>query len=346
MIASQIPSRAFAAAKGLLNWWFKELNGLFAPALARWERPHIEASASARQIELVTVSASRKRLQTESPIVLNDSLCDAPRGHQRQLPVWLIPAKQDVLSRVIELPKSMAARCDSLIRLEAERWTAFPATDIVHGWGSPRPIDKSRVAIELRFVMRSEISKLAAALQGRGLAPSLIVLGDGIRVPWHQEKTAKGALLGTGTLVASALALLILLGATDWIAARRAVDVWQARVTEQSALLKRQKELEARVTAVSASNLAAQARRSDSKSALLSTLATVFPKTDWLTELSIKEGVLTLRGYASNVENLIRILEPLAADRIVTVQGDLAFDSKLSRQRFTLVLRRPGGRHD
>jgi general secretion pathway protein L len=263
------------------------------------------------------------------------------------VPVWLLPPPGAVLTRTVQVPRAAATHFDALLRAEADRWTSFPIDEIVCGWGLPRPVDDNRVEIELRFVARSTASSWAEALERHGLVPTWLVLGpdERFRVRWRTAAPLCRRLLrGRNLLIGvTAAAALLAIGA-DWGAARREQGLWQERIGAQRTHLARQRELETRIGSLLAAVGAADSTRTQPRAPQLAALAAALPASDWVTELSFKDDALMLRGYAKNVELLLKALEPLARDGVVTVQGELALDARLERQRFTVSLRSREGR--
>ena len=130
--------------------------------------------------------------------------------------------------------------------------------------------------------------------------------------------------------------------AADWIKIGRERDYWQARIEELRREHGRQRELEQKIAAVLAAAKVADGDRIEARGAFLASLSAVLPDDDWLTELSIRRNAVALRGYSANAENLLKAIEPLARDRTVTLQGDVMFDSRLARQRFSIAFQLRG----
>jgi hypothetical protein len=336
--------RAMAVALGsraihFLAWWIAELRGLLPERWRSRPQAHVEARVGHGTIRV----SGWQGEPVDIPLDPNapPSAVSVPIA----LPVWLVPPSEAVLSRIVQVPRAAAARFETLLQAEADRWTSFPVDQIIYGWGLPRAVDDNRVEIELRFVARATASGWAKALAARGLAPSWLVLGpeERFKVRWRDAGPSRRRVLGARhLLVAATVAAAILAICTDWIAARREQAVWQERIGAQRLHLGRQRELETQIANLLAAAGAADSTRAQPRAMQFAALAAALPATDWLTELSFRDETLTLRGYAKNVELLLKALEPLARDGVVTVQGELALDARLERQRFTVSLRGKG----
>jgi hypothetical protein len=340
----RLGAAGIAAVTGFARWWLSELDDILKPLSHWWQRPYIEARFDEDRIELaVRPPTSKIRL----PVGFLDLDEHRPVAPLPQLPnhmaVRIIPPSHDVLSRELVLPRAVAAKCEALFALEAERWTAFPAAEIVHGWTVPQTVDDHRVRIELRFVAKSRVSHFVEILEGYGLRASAIVLDEitGLRVPWKSDPVQCVGFMDR-RWIALTFGCCLTFAIADWFVATHEQRMWQRRVETETGLLKHQNELESQIVSIKASSVAAQAKKLQLRSTLVAAIADALPPTDWLTEVSIKQSAVTLRGYCTNIEALIKLLEPLSADRAVAMQGELVFDANLGRQRFTVMFHTEG----
>jgi Tfp pilus assembly protein PilN len=332
---------AWAAVRDCERWWLLELRGCLPLAWRTRSESHLEARVRDR---MICVTTDSPELPTPIDISLDPQNTNVgppfPPG-AAALPVWLFPPPGAVLSRFIRVPRGAASRINALLEAESDRWTLFSAAEILHGHGPPITVDANQAEIELRFVARASAASWIRAIESRGLNTPSIVLGpeDRFRVPWQSGPLQNRRLRQRTLLIAAIAAAAVVAIAADSLAAFREQGLWQRRVAAERALLGRQREMETRIAGLVAIHDTGKAAPAEPRAMLLATLATALPASDWLTELSIKEETLTLRGYSINVEALLRALEPLARDRVVTVQGELAFDARLERHRFTVVMR-------
>jgi outer membrane murein-binding lipoprotein Lpp len=115
-------------------------------------------------------------------------------------------------------------------------------------------------------------------------------------------------------------------------------DLLSAEVRELSVQRKLQEDIARTVTTIKQG----EAARANPKGALLAALSAAIPRTDWLNEISIKDGSVTLRGYALKPEEVTKALEPFARRNEVRFQGESAYDARLDRTRFAVSFRLAG----
>ena len=334
------PAKCAQALHRFVRWWVNELVELVPFAWRAGNRYRIEAHVVD---DIIVVKIHRPpaaviegRLDVAQRTAAPPDFASRLAREYRSLPVWIIPPPQAILSRLVQVPRSAAGRFDQLLAVEADRWTPFSAQEIVAAW-RVKDHDERRNEVELRFLPRALVDRWTTVLASFGLTASSVVLG--------QEHAFRAAIGGRNVSFAQGygrnvgISLLVLgaafLALVDWAATVRERDAWQARVSSERRLLAQQAELESRIESLHASQSAPQ----PPQAALLGLLSSALPPGDWLTEISVREGTAILRGYSAGVDALLKALEPLAVDAVVTIQGELAFDARLQRQRFTVTLR-------
>ena len=335
---------ATIAASGgrLLSWWIRELVW-FIPA--RW-RIREQARLEARQggdgfrLTLTRPPSVLKEARLSLGRIEPADLFDDGTARSEEVPVWLFPSEEAILSRRIQIPASAATRFENLLGLEIDRWSPYRLDEVYVAWTELNTESPARRDIDLRLVPRVLVETLRAELAAAQLSPSFLALGPAgrhqidLRPASSRLMSAKAAPL----LISAVLAIAFLV--TDWLVAKQELALWREGYRTEVKSFASQRSLEERISKAIAT--IEQTGNSASKGKVLASLSAAIPETDWLSEIAIKSESVTLRGYATDLDRLIKTLEPLAADRSINLQGEVAFDSGTNRQRFTIVFR-PNG---
>lgn len=336
-------SSATASVQRLLNWWTGQLRELVSMVWAGNDEPRIECRVVDHMILLRIFRRRRPMaegtLDPQSGLIRPLDIATMVAREARRLPVEFFVAADLVLTQTIKVPRSAAPLFEQLISAEIDRWTPFSLQEVVVAWRPVRNIDAHQVEIELRVVPRSAIDGRISSLKKAGLNVTQIVL-DGspilkaaLRNP--AERKSLRRLLRTAAIAVLCASSVILVSA-DWMAALRDRDAWRGRVDAERRLLTQQRSIEEQISSLLAASGDGSNRLSLASGGLLGAISTKVPAADWLTDVSITGGTVTLRGYSVAVEELLKALEPLALDRAVNIQGELGSDPRLNRQRFTL----------
>jgi general secretion pathway protein L len=348
--ASRATTEASAMFQRFARWWREELLALVPSAWRERNRRRIEAHIGDGSIRARICRGSATPAeglldisrQAVEPAEFAAILANACRSS----PVWLCVPPAAILSRIVQVPRSAAVRFDNLLAVEADRWTPFSAAEIVAAWRVLPDSADNKSEVELCFVPRASIDRWTGMLASFGLAPSVAVLGDDHRL--HAElanastpyaKTCRER----KRMVAAAAGAALLLAYIDWAAATHERNAWDARVSAERRQLARQQAVERRIEDVLAASAGAE-ETGKRPAAVLAGVSAALPASDWLTELALRDGTAALRGYSANVEALLKALEPLSMDKVVTIQGELAFDARLDRHRFAVAFRVGGTR--
>jgi general secretion pathway protein L len=324
------------------SWWFQELSW-FVPA--KWHRnaqTRLEARQDDEGIRLTLtrppatwIEARLSGGYVEPPDFLSNAAIRNQNVH-----TWLFPSEDSILTRVVQIPASAAARFENLLRLEIDRWSPYALNEVYVTWSDLPAESAARRDVDLRLIPRAQMDSLRAELAAIQLAPSFLVLGPAKQHQIDLRSRSSRLMTVEATPILATVLLLVAFLSLDWWIARRDLEVWRERYRSEVKSFSSQRNLEERIT--KAITTLEQAANSVSKGKVLSGLSAAIPETDWLTEVTIKNETLTVRGFAADLDRLIRALEPLAADGNINLQGEVALDSSTNRQRFSIVLR-PNG---
>jgi hypothetical protein len=343
IVSSGVIASGLGGLRRAMSWWLTELAGLMPRKWRDRDKARIEVRFDERGIELrihgVPGFVEAGRLEASG--IVPEALAKAIAQARRTLPVWVFPPTGAVLSRSVQVPRSVLGRFEHLVATEAERWTSFPAEEIYLGW-QLRDDSKGKVTIVLSFLPRAAVDAPLRALQVVGLEPSLLVLdaGERISVPLFNAAATRGQRARRLAVAAAVLAAAMFL-TTDWIAAVHEREALRQQIAFERQQFSRQRDLESKIANVLAASSDSTGQTAKSRNDFLAALSGALPPTDWLTEIAIRATQITLRGYTIQPEALIKALEPLSQDRTVMLQGELSVDKRLSRNRFNVVLQQP-----
>lgn len=331
----EIGSTAASAIRSALAWWSRELAWFVPDALSRSQSVRLEARRDGDNFRLILArppAVLRNGWLYQKGTVQHEFLSVAER---QRYAVWLIPPVESILSRRVQVPSSAVARFEKLLGLEIDRWSPYGLDEVYVAWKDVGGENEARHDIELRLIPRRIVDEWVHDLIVAQLPPTVLILGDDRSYRVDLQKRA-GLPRNSRTIaltVAASLALIFLV--VDWTAAKKDVKAWQERYRTEVKSLSEQRNLEERISR----NIAVieQAGNSNSKGNLLARVSSVLPDTDWLTEVAIRYENMTLRGYTSDLDRLIRLIEPIAENRTVSLQGELAYDNSTNRHRFTVV---------
>ena len=330
------------------QWWRRQLLAFVPNAWRDRFRSRIEVHVTEHAIQFKIVRP--RHLPEQGSVQISDgaieprSLMNVLRRERARLPICLVLSPGAILSRTVQVPPSVVPSFGRLLSLEADRWTPYGFDEIVAAWQCISETGTSPADIEMRFIPRALVDEWTKTLAEFGLAPSSVVLGSSQNLqvqlaPPRRPFLSSSWLAPVAVMVAASILVL-----TDWIVTEREREEWQRRFAAEQREYAKQRDVERKIDGlVTASSHQASSEARKPRITLLSELAAHIPPTDWLTEMVARNDAITLRGYAAKPETLLKALEPLAKSREVTLQGELSFDAKVERQRFSVTFRAKGG---
>ncbi len=310
-----------------LSWWTRQMLDLLPGRVARRDPATASAilatpdpgEAEPGAVLLSLRMGGRERVagrQAPGQSILPQLLREHPG-----LPLLLRLPPERLLSRDVSLPLAAEGGYERVLQYEMDRLTPFAANDVF--W-SARPLrrnrDTGRLELRLTLVPRAWVAGPLDTLQQAGGRTSAIeVPGHGreptrriaIAHPMSRGRIAQRRLLGIAVGGCAALAMVAIAlpfarqSRAEAGAARR-IALLQPQVRQVAALRERIRS----GTAGSDAIAGARARLGDPL-ALLAALTRVLPDDTWLTDLTLREGVITLSGQSSGA---VRLISSLSAD--------------------------------
>lgn len=339
---STLVGRANNGIGAAVKWWLGELFDLLPARLRERRRARIEIHADEASVQLKIVHPTRPiqegRIDNVDGTVQPPGFAHSIGKLNSRWPVWLFPPPSEIYSRSVRVPRAAIGRFDQFLNIEIDRWTPFSSNDVMSAWKTCDLTDQV-ANVEIRFATRSFVDRWEHRLASMGLTPRMLALG-----PEHEFAVAldRGRRSGstnrrlTRRLSACFGALVLVAMTVDWLAAKHEMIFWQQLVDAERRQLVRQRGLEERIASV-LDTARGDRTAAVSKTTFFSSLANSLPETDWFSEVSVRKDNVILQGFAENTELLLKRLEPLAANGSATLQGDLSFDPRLERNRFSIV---------
>ena len=239
----------------------------------------------------------------------------------RNLPLLLRLPPDSLLSRDVSLPLAAESGFEQVLHYEMDRLTPFAAADVF--WSARllrRNKESGRIDLRLSLVPRAWLAAPLATLQAAGGRPAAIeVRAAGAGPPQHiglahvpsQGRIVQRRLLGAcaaacAMLAVAAIVLPFVLQSSAQAAAERRIAALQPQVRQVEVLRQRIRSGTAGVDAIAA----ARTHLGDPLG-LLASLTRVLPDDTYLTDLTLRDGIITVTGQSSGA---VKLIQALSAD--------------------------------
>jgi general secretion pathway protein L len=235
-----------------------------------------------------------------------------------------------------------------VVLYEMERLTPFRPNEIYFDLGVVgRDPDADRIEVKLDVVPRKFVDGALADLDAIGLRPQRVgVAAEGLSAAagadlLHAAATPKGG--RAGTAVAALLGVLTLgLLVLAVVLPLERKQVVTVRLTDEVAVLRKKtmaaERLAAEIEAVQRNDRAILQRKLQSKRviAVLDAVTRLLPDDTWLSQMTIRDGKVVLRGFAPAAPELIRLIEDSPNFRNVSMTAQVRRDPRTDRDRFSI----------
>jgi general secretion pathway protein L len=221
-----------------------------------------------------------------------------------------------LLERDVELPLAAEPELERVLGYEMDRLTPFRVEDVIWGFETlTRDRARGRITLRLSLAPRAPIAAALEDLQRHGLVVSALQIGHGdpprsIRVP--RPPTAAERRLRRLTVVAAAVCGLLLaaVAATPVIRQSLALAQVEDRIEALRPLTTQAEALRRRIAQTKATGdvVAEQRNHSGDAVAVLAALTEILPDDTVLTELTLNQRKLGLRGRSAAASRLIGLL--------------------------------------
>ncbi len=230
---------------------------------------------------------------------------DSPRS-----PVLLRLPPEAALRRDVVLPLAAEAGLDRVLGYEMDRLTPFSAEETFFSWSVlRRDREAGRLHLRLSMVLRKPLLPLLGALQAASSPARAIEIPPGLLIPLARSPSASAsrtrrllAAAGVGCAVLALLAMVLPFALQSVAASRidRRIDALQPRVAAVQALQRR-----VAGSTAGAELVVAERNRLGNTLAVLAALTRVLPDDTFLSDLTLRQGQLTVSGQSPQASKLI-----------------------------------------
>ena len=313
--------------KEFLSWWMRQLLDLVPDRFARRDPAlsnAILAAPDGSEDEPGAIRLSLRRSGQEQEIgrhapgqaVLPRLLREHP-----DLALLLRLPPDSLLSRDVSLPLAAESGFEQVLHYEMDRLTPFAAADVF--WSARllrRNKESGRIDLRLSLVPRAWLAAPLDTLQAAGGRLAAIEvrgpgLGPPLRIAIAHERSrgriVQRRLLGAGAAVCAVLALVAtVLPFVRQSAAQAAVE---HRIAALQPQVRQVEALRARIRSGTAGMdaIATARTRLGDPLGLLAALTRVLPDDTYLTDLTLRDGIITVTGQSSGA---VKLIPALSAD--------------------------------
>ncbi|MCX7383323.1 MAG: PilN domain-containing protein [Alphaproteobacteria bacterium] len=319
--------------KDIFRWWCGEMAGLL---------PFRRRAGAAADGFVITVSGERislARRRAGRMLDLGTFPADARNAAQarrrigRQISgLMLMVEPHHLLERSIPLPLAASSDPAAVLRYDLDRLTPFEADEVCWGYAvTQRDIERQQITVRLSLVPRAGVRDALAALERIGLPPALLTVraadggwrdialtGTPPRHGAFDRIALRVSAAACAAAVAAALAMPVIRNELRLADAEASIARLRPAMDELATIR--------RGLATAQAETAAQFDAHGAPGSPLVTLAALtalLPDDTYLTELSLANGRLLLRGQSGNAARLIGLLSADAALRNVSFAAPL-----------------------
>jgi general secretion pathway protein L len=290
--------RAFAA------WWLRQMSDLLHTNTQ--PRPR---DALIIVLERLQPPLSGAVLRREAGREILLGRLEAFSGARPDLPVLLRLPPKAVMTRVVTLPLAVERDLPAVLNFEMDRLTPFSADELF--WsiaGKIRDPSRELLRITLLVVPRAALAPVLDLLHRHRLQPEALEAED-TRIPLRQTAARPRRFAWPAICAALAIACLLLPPLRQQLALDRAQALVAARAPAAAA-----QRLRAELAATTAGRaVVAAARHRGDPLQILAALTAALPDDTWLSDLTLKDGSLSVDGQSGNAAGLISLLAAVPA---------------------------------
>lgn len=222
------------------------------------------------------------------------------------------------LQRDVTLPLAAEAGLDRVLAYEMDRLTPFTADDVFFAWEVlRRDREAGRLMLRLSLVPRAPLLPLLAALRDAGVDAQAIEIpgrpgGGRLRIPLAHMRPASARrerrLLLSAAAGCAALALLAIL--LPFVLQAVASSRLDGRIALLQPRVRVVQALQHRIAGSSAGSdlVAAERRRLGDALQVLASVTRVLPDDSYLSDLTLRQGQLTISGQSPGAAKLIPVI--------------------------------------
>jgi general secretion pathway protein L len=232
----------------------------------------------------------------------------------RRPPAQLLLPPGTVLEHAVTLPLAAERDPESVLRYEMDRLTPFAAAELYWTWAIDRR-DRARSQLHLRLslVLRAQVDAALFMLRQAGLHPSALAGETGRVIPLEPAGTSRWRRRTASALAVACGLLAIAAIAIPFIGQSRETRRIERQIAAHRPAVERSETLRRNMAAAAAGVdvLAAQRTRLGDPLAVLAALTDILPDDTVLTDLTLRQRVITISGQSGTAA---RLIAALAAD--------------------------------
>lgn len=265
--------------------------------------------------------------------------------------IVLLP-EQRVLRKVLSLPAATEAGLGNVLRFEMDRHTPFTGEQVYFGFRIlERDRRHQRLQVELLVVLREYLDDLLRRLDGLGVQPSVVTLGEGGArwsgksinlLPGDRLRSRGSGWRGNRRLqVAVVVGLVVLALLPLWQQQQRAERL-AAELQAPKAAAERAAAVRAELQGLEAGRdyLREQQALAGEALGMLDELTRLLPDGTWLSRFELTGERVRLEGESAEASALIGLLEQSKTLQNVSYASPITSNPRTQKDRFSLIAER------
>ena len=254
----------------------------------------------------------------------------------RRPPVELRLPPGMMLEHAVTLPLAVERDPESVLRYEMDRLTPFSAAELYWDWSIDRR-DRARSLLHIRLwlVLRNQVETALDMLRRAGLHPTAVTSATataaGLLIPLDHAKPGRWRRHGTSALLAACIVLAVAAVVIPFVQQSLASSRIERQIATLRPAVDRAETLRKSMATAAAGVdvLATQRAKVGDPLAIIATLTDILPDDTVLTDLSLRQRVITITGQSAVAA---RLIPALAADPAIR---DPAFTAPVTRNETT-----------
>ena len=314
-----------------LTWWKEQLLSLWPGQASDRRRDVVSAALRGGALDVSVRRGGRTGALGTFPLDATGMAALAAAIGARRPPLELALPAGMMLEHAITLPLAAERDPAAVLRFEMDRLTPFAANELYWGWAvDRRDRVRSQLQLHLWLVLRGQVDGVLGLLRGAGLHPALLMgasrqIGlDGAAAGAWSRRGAVGWAVACAVLSAAAIVI-------PFVQQSRAEDRIEQQIATRRPAVDRAEALRRQLAAASAvvDVLASQRAKVGDPLAVMAALTDILPDDTVLTELALRQRVITISGASGAAA---RLIAALAADPAIR---DPAFTAPVTRNETT-----------
>jgi general secretion pathway protein L len=233
-----------------------------------------------------------------------------------------------------------------------DRHTPFNSEQVYFGYRIlERDRRHQRLQVELLVVLRDYLDELLRRLEGLGVHPSVVTLGEGEArwtgksinlMPGSRLRSRSSGWRGNRRLQVAAVLVLLVLAAFPLLRQQQRAERLAAELDAPKAAAERAAAVRAELERLEAGRgyLIEQQAHAGEVLRILNELTTLLPDTTWLSRFELSSERVRLEGESAEASGLIGLLEQSKTLQNVSYASPITSNPRTQKDRFSLIAER------